>query len=195
LNITSVANLSSELSADFGVQPVVVPEMAAIARHDHAHPLRVLIVEDEPLVSHELADIVEEALPSIVFMSRSVRAAKMMLDLDFDFALLDISVTDGKTYEIATILDSRNIPYAFVSGSQKVDLPNEFSKMPFIVKPVGASQIRMAINAADMLRRKHQAIASCFIDEHGGPAEVARGSAGRIAEGGIRIWTNRTTGK
>ena len=123
------------------------------------HPLRVLIVEDEPLVSHELGDIVEGALPSIVIMSRSVRAAKMMLDLDFDFALLDISVTDGKTYEIATILDSRNIPYAFVSGSQKVDLPKEFSKMPFIVKPVRASQIRLAVNAADMLR-KSQATAS-----------------------------------
>jgi DNA-binding LytR/AlgR family response regulator len=117
-------------------------------------PLRVLIVEDEFILSMEIEQIVEETVPSVVVIKSSVTETKKVIDKPFDLALLDIDVTNGKTYEIARLLDDRQVHYIFVSGSDRGSLPEELRSAPFISKPFVESQIRDAVVAADN-RRKH----------------------------------------
>jgi DNA-binding NtrC family response regulator len=62
-----------------------------------ATPLRVLIVEDEPMISMYLEEIVEETVPAIVTIKSSVKATRQVIDEPFHLALLDVDVTDGKT--------------------------------------------------------------------------------------------------
>jgi CheY-like chemotaxis protein len=111
-------------------------------------PLRVLIVEDEPLVSMIIEEIVEDTVPSVVIIKSSVQEAKAVIDDLFHFALLDVDVTNGKTYEIARLLDIKRVPYVFVSGSVRSHLPAELQNVPFIAKPFLNSQIRDAVLAA-----------------------------------------------
>ena len=110
--------------------------------------LRVLIVEDEPLVSMVIEEIVEDTVPSVVIVKTSVKEAKAILEEVFHFALLDVDVTNGKTYEIARMLDVKRVPYVFVSGSVKSHLPAELQDVPFIPKPFQPAQIRDAVLAA-----------------------------------------------
>ena len=59
--------------------------------------LRVLIVEDEPLIAMTIEQIVVDTLPSIVVVKSSVRETRKVIEDAFDFALLDVDVTNGKT--------------------------------------------------------------------------------------------------
>jgi DNA-binding response OmpR family regulator len=80
-------------------------------------PLQVLIVEDEPLVSMLIEEIVEHAVSAVVVVKSSVSEAKKALEEPCHLALLDVDVTNGKTYDIARVLVRKHIPFVFVSGS------------------------------------------------------------------------------
>jgi CheY-like chemotaxis protein len=107
--------------------------------------LRVLIVEDEPLVSMLIGDIVHDTVPSVVIIKSSVRGAKVALSDPFHLALLDVDVTNGKTYEVAHLLVGKHIPFVFVSGSLRRELPLELRDIPFIPKPFADAEIRDVI--------------------------------------------------
>jgi DNA-binding LytR/AlgR family response regulator len=109
------------------------------------HPVRILILEDEPFLSSEIEEIVAETLPAVVVVKTSVRETQKIIDLPFDFAFLDVDVTNGKTYEVAKQLEGKSVPYAFVSGSEKSHLPEELQNTPFIAKPFRPIEIKTAV--------------------------------------------------
>lgn len=110
-------------------------------------PLLVLIVEDEPFVSMQIAEIVEETVPAVVIVKSSVKETKAIINQPFKLALLDVDVTNGKTYEIAHLLYEKHVPCVFVSGSARDHLPPELRALPFIRKPFRELQIRDAVLA------------------------------------------------
>jgi CheY-like chemotaxis protein len=115
---------------------------------------RVLIVEDEPLVSMLIGDIVHDTVPSVVIVKTSVKEAKAALCEPFHFALLDVDVTNGKTYGLARSLEEMQIAFVFVSGSVREHLPVELRKVPFISKPFSDLQIRDIVLRADSRRAR-----------------------------------------
>jgi two-component SAPR family response regulator len=80
--------------------------------------LRILIVEDEPLVAAAL-EIMSPRLSRLIMVEASVAATKKMLHDAVDFAFLDVNVTDGKTFEIAQMLECKHVPFVFVSARRK----------------------------------------------------------------------------
>jgi two-component SAPR family response regulator len=96
---------------------------------------RVLIVEDEVLIAFELGAIVQRALDAEVLMSRSVARAKQLINQPVDLALLDVDVTNDKTFEVAMLLRLRQIPFVFLSGSRREHIPEQLRDAPFIPKP------------------------------------------------------------
>lgn len=109
--------------------------------------LRILIVEDEPLVAAELEIMVTEIAPAIIMVEASVAATMKMLHEALDFAFLDVNVTDGKTFEIAQMLERKHVPFVFVSGSPQEQLPSALRTAPFIPKPFYPAQIERALQA------------------------------------------------
>jgi DNA-binding LytR/AlgR family response regulator len=109
---------------------------------------RILIVEDEPFTAMDLEAIVTAVVPAVVVKKASVASTKDVLDEPFDFAFLDVDVTNGKTYEIAQILGKKRVPFAFVSGSLPADLPQELRGAPFIPKPFRPREIVAALKSA-----------------------------------------------
>lgn len=65
-----------------------------------------------------------------------------------DFALLDVDLPDGKSYDVASRLDQKMIPFAFVSGSAPAEMPAHLRHARFIAKPYQPSAIIDSLRAA-----------------------------------------------
>jgi DNA-binding response OmpR family regulator len=97
--------------------------------------MRILILEDDPLIALDLEAIVEGEGHEVVGTVDTLAAARAELRRGFDFALLDIDVVDGKSFELAMTLQERRIPFAFVSASRPSELPVHLRDVRFVPKP------------------------------------------------------------
>ncbi len=109
--------------------------------------MRVLILEDDPFIALDLQGIVESEGHEVVGVHRSLAEARARLSDAIEFALLDIDVVDGKSFELAAALKDKRIPFAFVSGSDRDELPPKFRDAQFIAKPFSESAILRAFPA------------------------------------------------
>jgi two-component SAPR family response regulator len=109
--------------------------------------LNILIVEDETLVAMDLEMMIIKIVPAVIVIEASVASTKKVLHEALDFAFLDVDVTNGKTFEIAEILERQHVPFVFISGSRQDQLPFELRSVPFIPKPFHAAQIEHALQA------------------------------------------------
>ena len=97
--------------------------------------MRILILEDDPLIALDLQDTVEDAGHEVVAVCPSVAAARARIAEAIDFALLDVDLTDGKSFDIAAALHCLGVPFAFVSGSSRDEVPPHLANATFIAKP------------------------------------------------------------
>jgi PAS domain S-box-containing protein len=108
--------------------------------------LRVLIVEDEPLIALDLADSLQNAGAGMVLpVGTEKEALKVIEDGEFDAALLDANLHGRSSQEIAAALTRRNIPFVFVTGYAREGLPASFRHAAVLVKPVSDAQLIEAI--------------------------------------------------
>jgi two-component SAPR family response regulator len=107
--------------------------------------VRILILEDDPFIALDLEAIVEAQGHEVVGAFDSLAETREHLGDDFDFALLDIDVRDGKSYDLAADLLERRIPFAFVSASRPSELPSHLRSASFIPKPFQEATIQRSI--------------------------------------------------
>jgi DNA-binding response OmpR family regulator len=103
--------------------------------------MRVFILEDDPFIALDLQVIVESGGHQVIGVHASLAQARDHLADAFDFALLDVDLPDGKSFDLAAVLKERLIPFAFISGSQRGDLPTAFRDVRFIAKPYAESAV------------------------------------------------------
>jgi DNA-binding response OmpR family regulator len=103
--------------------------------------LRVLVVEDEPIVAMFLEDILES-----IGCETVGPAARLCEGLDYagreplGAAILDINLGEERSTAIAELLRSRGVPFAFASGYDNV--PEGFGDtVPLIPKPYRQADI------------------------------------------------------
>ncbi len=104
--------------------------------HTILEGLEFLVVEDEPLIAFELADMLTEAGARVVgtpsTLNDAVNAAET---LAFDAAILDGNLQGAAVDQIAEALDRRGIPFLFLSGYGPEHLPVAFNERPLLNKP------------------------------------------------------------
>ena len=99
--------------------------------------LRVLIVEDEWLLAAELSDALTRAGFSTLGPVRRVSEALALIDNGGpDVVVLDVSLGHADSFPIARDLARRDIPFLFLTGYTKLDLPEEFRDRPLLSKPI-----------------------------------------------------------
>lgn len=103
---------------------------------------RIFILEDDPLIALDLCTIAEDSGHEVVGICSSVAEAKTHAGQAVDFALLDIDVTDGKSFPLATWLTEHHVPFAFVSASLRSDVPEHLRDVAFISKPYSEQAVR-----------------------------------------------------
>ena len=109
--------------------------------------MRILILEDDFLTALDIKSIIENAIDADVVMCASVRSAKASLAERFDFAFLDVDVTDGKSFEIAEYLLGISVPFVFVSGSTDDALPPGLKGQQFVSKPFSQKALLSVLEA------------------------------------------------
>jgi CheY-like chemotaxis protein len=103
----------------------------------------VLVLEDDPLISMVIEDLVSASAEVVAVASRA--DARAQLSRHVDMAILDIDVTNGQTFDIAEMLDEMQVPFIFVSGSNPAAVPPELRHAPFIPKPFDEADIRRQV--------------------------------------------------
>jgi DNA-binding response OmpR family regulator len=103
---------------------------------------RVLVVEDEWLISQEVEVMLQDAGYDVVGPVPTVASALSLIEAErIDTAVLDIHLGREKSFPIAQALISRAIPFVFVSGYACDDLPLQFRACPLLSKPVNSNSL------------------------------------------------------
>jgi DNA-binding response OmpR family regulator len=107
---------------------------------------KVLIVEDEPVVAFEIEDILQEAGFEIVGCVGSLdRALATLESSDCDIAILDANLRGDSVTPVAMALQQRGRPFLFVSGYERVYLPEAFLDAPLLSKPFEPGELVTAV--------------------------------------------------
>jgi len=109
---------------------------------------RVLIVEDEAMLSIELQDLLQDLGCVVVGAAgRFEQAQKMASELSFDVAVLDVNLGRKSAIPIADTIASRHLPFVFATGYGPGGAIEQFSA-PVIEKPYDGNNLRRALTEA-----------------------------------------------
>ncbi len=115
-------------------EPVIYGER--LNSHTILEGLDFLVVEDEPLIAFELADVLTDAGARVVGTPSTLdEAVDAVETLAFDAAILDGNLQGAAVDQIAEALDRRGIPFLFLSGYGPEHLPVAFNGRPLLNKP------------------------------------------------------------
>jgi CheY-like chemotaxis protein len=110
---------------------------------------RVLIVEDETLVSMLIEDMVGDCGGQVVGPAATFeQAIALALDEDLDLAILDVNMAGLAVYPVADILRHRGIPFIFVTGYDPSIVPAPYQHAPVLLKPFSHETFSETFDAA-----------------------------------------------
>lgn len=99
--------------------------------------IRVLVVEDEPLLAFDLAQHLTMAGYEVVGPAASVaRALELIAGEGCDLAVLDINLGQETAEPIAAELKNRGAPFVTVTGYSVDQHPPAFQGVPSLTKPI-----------------------------------------------------------
>ena len=104
---------------------------------------RILVVEDDYLIAHELASLLEEAGATILGPVPSVEDALALLDRenDVDGAVLDMNLAGTDVLPVADALSGRQVPFMFTTGYNSDVIPARYAHVPYCGKPLDVAKV------------------------------------------------------
>jgi CheY-like chemotaxis protein len=103
---------------------------------------RILIVEDEWIISNLLADLLVELGCEVVGPATHLAMANELASIEkIDCALLDLNIAGEPVYPVAEILSSRGVPFVFITGYRREKISESFRKRPLLRKPFKAEDL------------------------------------------------------
>jgi len=113
---------------------------------DGAARLRVLVVEDEPLIGMDIEDAVEglghEVVGPIAELDEALDVATIAA---LGCAILDINIRGGHSYPVAEILRKRGLPVLLLSSYGEQTLPVRLHEEGRLPKPFTGAQLKQEI--------------------------------------------------
>jgi CheY-like chemotaxis protein len=110
--------------------------------------LRVLVVEDEPMVSLALQDTLSDFGCEVVGTAARLQPALDLADdLAFDIAVLDIDLGGMRIDPVAEAIAARGLPIVFVTGYGQDAAPRHVPG-PVLEKPYEAVHLQRALRKA-----------------------------------------------
>lgn len=104
--------------------------------------LRVLVVEDEMLISMLVEELlIEQSCEVVGPFSRIDDAMQAAETRAFDIALLDVNVDGAKIYPVAEAISRRGIPFLLLSGYGEAAIPQAHPEWRACAKPFKADEL------------------------------------------------------
>jgi response regulator RpfG family c-di-GMP phosphodiesterase len=108
---------------------------------------RVLLVEDEVLISIHVAQLLEEIgcemIGPLADIPSAVQAAETGV---IDAAILNLVIGGVEGYAVAEVLAARGIPFAFASGVPETSIDDAWKEQPFLSKPYLVDDLRLVLS-------------------------------------------------
>jgi CheY-like chemotaxis protein len=111
--------------------------------------LRILLVEDDPLIRLDLETSLTEFGANVTAAANVSKALETLEASALDFAVLDFELGAETSEPIAKAVQARNVPFLYLSGYSEYD--ERFNPWPGIrvlAKPLSAARIARGIQDA-----------------------------------------------
>lgn len=110
--------------------------------------MRILVVEDEPVVQMELEDLLTSAGALVIGPAGTVAVGRRLaVENECDAAVLDVSVAGESVGPLAEWLDSRGTPIVLATGYRDASLlPEHLRALPLLQKPVARDELLSALS-------------------------------------------------
>ena len=110
---------------------------------------RILVVEDEYFLADDLARTLGrqgvEVVGPVGTLDAAVRLAE---DETIDCAILDINLRGEMAFPVADRLDAAGIPFVFATGYSRAVIPDRFSAVPHLEKPLETERVAELLSQA-----------------------------------------------
>jgi DNA-binding response OmpR family regulator len=109
--------------------------------------IRVLIVEDDPIIGLDLSETIATAGAVVVGPAHDVRSAlKLLENAPVDAAVLDHVIVGGDSRPIADFLAHRGVAFLFHT-SHRGDLPVRYPSVTILDKPSRSDELIRSLKA------------------------------------------------
>jgi len=79
--------------------------------------LKILVVEDEPLIAMQLEDVLTDFGCTVVGSAPTLeKGMQLVREETFDGAILDVTLGREKVFPLADVLAEQSIPFVYVTG-------------------------------------------------------------------------------
>ena len=108
---------------------------------------RLLVVEDDYFIVEDLLRELEQAGTEVVGPVPNLQQAMKVLGStqNLDGAILDINLQGEMAFPLADALQSRNIPFVFLTGYEQTMIPTRFASVRHFEKPVNLTVLAGAL--------------------------------------------------
>jgi len=112
-------------------------------------PRRILVVEDEPLISMMLEDFLDMLGHQVAGTADCVEGALAAVQAGgVDAAILDVNLRDGeKSWPVADVLASEGIPFVLATGGSGDSIASDHRSRPTLSKPFTMDGVKQALAA------------------------------------------------
>ena len=125
---------------------VVPPKPASDNDKPSLAGMRLLVVEDEPLVSMLLSEILTGLGATVAGpygrLADAMAAAKAER---FDGAVLDINLAGERVDPLADLLMGVGVPYVFITGYQRDSVDRRYANVPVLQKPIDGAALESVL--------------------------------------------------
>ena len=105
--------------------------------------LRILLVEDSPVVSDSSEDMLHDFGCEVVGPAGTMAVALELAEQEeIDAAVVDVNIRGGKAFPLLRLLAERKIPFLLTSGYADWTMPDEWHDRPRLPKPYTPTMLR-----------------------------------------------------
>lgn len=109
---------------------------------------KVLVVEDNFLMAQTVCDLVHDFGFDVAGPVAHVETAiRILAERQVDGAIVDINLDGVPSFPVCDELARRKVPFFFLTGYDRIDIPEPFRLAPLLTKPVELRRFRSALTA------------------------------------------------
>ncbi|RVT93356.1 response regulator [Sphingomonas crocodyli] len=115
--------------------------------------LRILIVEDQPIIAFAVQEMLHELRAEIVGPVKTLaEAIDLVSTQHFDAALIDVWLKGEASFPIGNLLASKGIPFMVMSGLANEGEPQSFQDAPRLLKPFTLDELKAGFANSGLFR-------------------------------------------
>jgi CheY-like chemotaxis protein len=107
---------------------------------------KILIVDDEPLISAMTEEWLSELGHSVVGPAHNLAMALELAETDLDAAIVDVTLGKEKSYPLADALTARGVPFALATGYGPDGIDPRYRARSTLGKPFEFATFRRVVD-------------------------------------------------